>query len=83
VHHREGRPHQPGAGRRAGVVGHGGFGASHLSGQWWLGVLAAGFSGALLALLHGLVQLPRVNDIATGIASCCWAPAWPSTWASR
>ena len=46
-----------------------GFGASHLTGQWWLGVLAAGFSGALIALLHGLVSsLPRVNDIAAGIA---------------
>jgi general nucleoside transport system permease protein len=32
-------------------------------------VLAAGASGALLALLHGLVcSLPRVNDIAAGIA---------------
>jgi ABC-type uncharacterized transport system permease subunit len=32
-------------------------------------VLAAGASGALLALLHGLLcSLPRVNDVATGIA---------------
>lgn len=46
-----------------------GFGAAHLSGSAWLGVLAAGASGALLALLHGLVcSLPRVNDIAAGIA---------------
>ncbi len=46
-----------------------GFGASYLSGVWWVGVLAAGFSGALIALLHGLVcSLPRVNDIAAGIA---------------
>jgi simple sugar transport system permease protein len=46
-----------------------GFGAAYLSGLWWLGVLAAGFSGALIALLHGLVcSLPRVNDIAAGIA---------------
>jgi hypothetical protein len=29
------------------------------------------------------VQLPRVNDIATGIALMLLAPAWPSTWASR
>ncbi len=46
-----------------------GFGASYLTGVWWLGVLAAGCSGALIALLHGLVcSLPRVNDIAAGIA---------------
>lgn len=46
-----------------------GFGVSYLSGQWWLGVLAASASGALIALLHGLVSsLPRVNDIAAGIA---------------
>ncbi len=46
-----------------------GFAGSYLSGQWWLGVLLAGASGALIALLHGLVcSLPRVNDIAAGIA---------------
>ncbi|MFY8088170.1 MAG: ABC transporter permease [Rubrivivax sp.] len=46
-----------------------GFAGSYLSGQWWLGVLLAGASGALMALLHGLVcSLPRVNDIAAGIA---------------
>ena len=46
-----------------------GFGGAYLSGSPWLGVLAAGSCGALLALLHGLVcSLPRVNDIATGIA---------------
>ena len=46
-----------------------GFGGAYLSGSPWIGVLAAGFSGALLALLHGVVcSLPRVNDIATGIA---------------
>ncbi len=46
-----------------------GFGASYLTGVWWMGVLAAGCSGALIALLHGLVcSLPRVNDIAAGIA---------------
>jgi ABC-type uncharacterized transport system permease subunit len=46
-----------------------GFGAAWLSGSWWIGVLAAGASGALLALLHGLVcSLPGVNDIAVGIA---------------
>jgi ABC-type uncharacterized transport system permease subunit len=46
-----------------------GFGGAYLTGSVWLGVLAAGLSGALLALLHGLVcSLPRVNDVASGIA---------------
>lgn len=46
-----------------------GFGAAYLSGSPWLGVLAAGTSGAALALIHGLLcSLPRVSDIATGIA---------------
>ena len=46
-----------------------GFAGSYLSGVWWIGVLVAGFCGALLALLHGvLCSLPRVSDIATGIA---------------
>jgi simple sugar transport system permease protein len=46
-----------------------GFGGAYLSGNVWLGVLAAGASGALLATLHGLLcSLPRVSDIATGIA---------------
>ena len=45
------------------------FGASWLSGSAWIGVLAAAATGALLATLHGvLCSLPRVNDIATGIA---------------
>jgi simple sugar transport system permease protein len=46
-----------------------GFGGAYVSGLWWVGVLLAGASGALVALLHGLVcSLPRVNDIAAGIA---------------
>lgn len=46
-----------------------GFAGSYLTGSAWLGVLAAAFVGALLAMLHGLLcSLPRVNDIATGIA---------------
>lgn len=45
------------------------FGAAWLSGSAWTGVLAAAAVGALLATLHGLLcALPRVNDIATGIA---------------
>ena len=46
-----------------------GFGGSYLSGSPWVGVLAAAAAGASLALLHGLLcSLPRVNDVATGIA---------------
>ena len=46
-----------------------GFAGSYLTGQWWLGVLMAGCSGALIAALHGFISsLPRVNDIAAGIA---------------
>ncbi len=46
-----------------------GFAGSYLTGSAWLGVLAAAIAGALLAMLHGLLcSLPRVNDIATGIA---------------
>ncbi|MBL8329303.1 MAG: ABC transporter permease [Rubrivivax sp.] len=46
-----------------------GFAGSYLTGHWWLGVLLAGFSGACIAALHGLIaSLPRVNDIAAGIA---------------
>ncbi|MDO9482383.1 MAG: ABC transporter permease [Hydrogenophaga sp.] len=45
------------------------FGASYLSGSPWVGVLAGAVAGALLATLHGLLcSLPRVNDVATGIA---------------
>ncbi|WP_205754854.1 ABC transporter permease [Azoarcus sp. DD4] len=46
-----------------------GYGASLLSGSPWLGVLAAGLSGLLMGLLHGLLcSLRKVNDIAVGIA---------------
>ena len=46
-----------------------GFAGGYASGSPWLGVLAAAASGGLLALLHGLIcSLPRVSDIATGIA---------------
>jgi ABC-type uncharacterized transport system permease subunit len=45
------------------------FGGAWLSGSAWTGVLVAMFAGAALAALHGvLCSLPRVNDIATGIA---------------
>src|SRR5882724_2130647 len=46
-----------------------GYGTSYLTGSPWLGVLAAGLSGALLGALHAVIcGLPRVNDIAVGIA---------------
>ncbi|TAK74755.1 MAG: ABC transporter permease [Aquabacterium sp.] len=45
------------------------FGGSYLTGSPWVGVLLAAAAGASLALLHGLLcSLPRVNDVATGIA---------------
>ncbi len=46
-----------------------GYAAACLSGSPWLGVLAAAGAGLLLGALHGLVcSLPRVSDIAFGIA---------------
>src|SRR5260221_1317467 len=45
-----------------------GYAVSYLSGNAWLGVLAAGVAGLALGVLHGfLCNLPRVNDIAVGI----------------
>jgi len=45
------------------------FGGAYLTGSPWLGVLAGALAGTLLATLHGLLcSLPRVNDVATGIA---------------
>ncbi len=46
-----------------------GYGAAYESGSAWFGVAAAALAGALFGALHGvLCRLPRVNDIATGIA---------------
>jgi len=46
-----------------------GYGVSYLSGSAWLGVLGAGCAGVLLGALHAwLCSLPRVNDVAVGIA---------------
>lgn len=46
-----------------------GYALAVLTGSPWLGVLAAALTGALFGLLHGLLcSLPRVNDIAIGIA---------------
>ncbi len=45
------------------------FGGAYLSGSAWIGVLVAAAAGAALACLHAtLCSLPRVNDVATGIA---------------
>lgn len=45
------------------------YGVAYLSGSAWTGVLAAGGAGMVLALIHGWTcSLPRVNDIAVGIA---------------
>jgi simple sugar transport system permease protein len=46
-----------------------GYAISYLTGSPWLGVLVAGLVGAALGALHaGICSLPRVNDIAVGIA---------------
>ena len=46
-----------------------GYATAYLTGSPWLGVLAGGGAGVLLGTLHGLLcSLPRVNDIAVGIA---------------
>ena len=46
-----------------------GYAIAYLSGWPWLGVLAAGASGCLFGAIHGYIcKLPKVNDIAIGIA---------------
>ncbi|MDO8299559.1 ABC transporter permease [Lacisediminimonas sp.] len=46
-----------------------GYGVSYLSGSPWLGLAAAAAAGTLFGLLHAMVcNLPRVNDVAVGIA---------------
>ena len=46
-----------------------GYAIAYLTGSPWLGVMAAACGGALFGLIHGLIcSLPRVNDIAVGIA---------------
>jgi ABC-type uncharacterized transport system permease subunit len=45
------------------------FGGAYLSGSALVGVLCGALAGGLLAALHGMLcALPRVNDVATGIA---------------
>lgn len=46
-----------------------GYGVAYLTNSPWLGVLAAGVSGILFGMLHGMLcGMKRVNDIALGIA---------------
>jgi general nucleoside transport system permease protein len=46
-----------------------GYAVAYLTGSPWLGVLVAGLAGAGFGLLHAAVcSLPRVNDVAVGIA---------------
>jgi len=46
-----------------------GYASAYLTGSPWLGVAAAAMAGAFFGLIHGLIcSLPRVNDIAVGIA---------------
>lgn len=45
------------------------YATAFYTGNPWAGVLAAGVSGMFLGAIHGIVcSLPRVNDIAVGIA---------------
>ncbi|WP_413991692.1 ABC transporter permease [Labrys okinawensis] len=46
-----------------------GYAVCYESGSPWLGVLAAGIAGTVLGGMHGYIcKLPKVNDIAIGIA---------------
>ena len=46
-----------------------GYATAYETGSPWLGVLAGGCAGVALGALHGILcSLPRVNDIAVGIA---------------
>ena len=45
------------------------YAGSYHTGNPWIGVLAAGVAGSLLGAMHGSIcGLPRVNDVAVGIA---------------
>lgn len=46
-----------------------GYAIAVLTGSAWAGVIVAAFAGSLFGLLHGVIcSLPKVNDIAIGIA---------------
>jgi simple sugar transport system permease protein len=45
------------------------YAGSYLSGNPWLGVFCAGLAGMVLGAIHGYIcKLPKVNDMAVGIA---------------
>ena len=45
------------------------YGTAVLTGSPWAGVAVAGLAGGVLGLVHGAIcRLPRVNDVAVGIA---------------
>ncbi|MFY8115053.1 MAG: ABC transporter permease subunit, partial [Rhabdaerophilum sp.] len=45
------------------------YATSYQTGSPWLGVLVAGMAGCCMGMLHAAIcRLPRVNDIAVGIA---------------
>ena len=45
------------------------YAASYHTGMPWLGVIAAGLAGSVLGAMHGSIcGLPKVNDVAVGIA---------------
>lgn len=51
-----------------------GYAVSLMTGNPWLGLLAAGGSGIVLGFIHALLcQQPRINDIAVGIAMMIFA----------
>src|SRR5260221_7725243 len=51
------------------------YGTSYLTGSPWLGVLAAGFAGALLGSVHASIfGLAKVDDIAVGNALILFGP---------
>lgn len=51
-----------------------GYGVAYLSGSPWIGLAAAAGAGMLFGVLHGAIcSLPRVNDIAVGIALMLFA----------
>jgi simple sugar transport system permease protein len=46
-----------------------GYATAYLTGSAWAGVLVAAVAGSVFGVVHGLIcSLPRVNDIAIGIA---------------
>src|SRR6202051_2459758 len=45
------------------------YALSYHTGSPWIGILAAGVAGSVLGAMHGAIcKLPKVNDVAVGIA---------------